>query len=337
MLSASTRPIDCRRLLRWTRCRTVSNTRLRWRSGAGAPRATIGGRAVESVKAKTITLASAKKLSVFDCQIDPLTKSEAVNLIWSWMQDPSGFRYIVTPNVHHLVLLRKCRLLREAYRQASLTLVDGRPVTWALNLLGDPVPEVVPGSDLVPTLFSSASRHRILKVFLLGAAAGVAAKAENVIRANWPFVDVVGAYSPRRCFESDEVELAAMLRMVREAAPDLLIIGLGCPKQETWVWRFRSEINARVAICCGATIDFIAGRRKRAPMWIRKIGCEWLFRVLSEPIRLGPRYANDAVVFPVIVVSELWKRWRDGDKHDRSRRNQAEATGRARSASRNVL
>lgn len=158
-----------------------------------------------------------------------------------------------------------------------------------------------------------------------------------MIRANWPFVDVVGAYSPRRCFESDEVELAAMLRMVREAAPDLLIIGLGCPKQETWVWRFRSEINARVAICCGATIDFIAGRRKRAPMWIRKIGCEWLFRVLSEPIRLGPRYANDAVVFPVIVVSELWKRWRDGDKHDRSRRNQAEATGRARSASRNVL
>lgn len=140
------------------------------------------------------------------------------------------------------------------------------------------------------------------------------------------------ASSPRRCFESDEVELAAMLRMVREAAPDLLIIGLGCPKQETWV-----EINARVAICCGATIDFIAGRRKRAPMWIRKIGCEWLFRVLSEPIRLGPRYANDAVVFPVIVVSELWKRWRDGDKHDRSRRNQAEATGRARSASRNVL
>ena len=99
---------------------------------------------------------------------------------------------------------------------------------WALNLLGDPVPEVS-GSDLVPTLFSSASRHRIPKVFLLGAAGGVAAKAENVIWTNWPFVDVVGAYSPRRCFESDEVELAAMLRMVREAAPDLLIIGLGCP------------------------------------------------------------------------------------------------------------
>jgi N-acetylglucosaminyldiphosphoundecaprenol N-acetyl-beta-D-mannosaminyltransferase len=292
---------------------------------------------VETVKANTITLASRKKLSVFDCQIDPLTKSEAVNLIWSWMQDPPGCRYIVTPNVHHLVLLRKYRLLREAYRHASLTLVDGRPVTWALNLLGDPVPEVVPGSDLVPALFSSASRHRNLKVFLLGAGVGVAERAQNVIRASWPFVHVVGAYSPPRCFESDEVELATMIQMVRETAPDLLIIGLGCPKQEIWVCRFRSEINARVAICCGATIDFIAGRRKRAPVWIRKIGCEWLFRVLSEPLRLGPRYANDALVFPVIILSELWKRWRDGDKHDRSRRNAAKVTGRARSASRNVL
>jgi N-acetylglucosaminyldiphosphoundecaprenol N-acetyl-beta-D-mannosaminyltransferase len=292
---------------------------------------------VESVKTNTVTLACPKKRSVFDCQIDPLTKNEAVDLIWSWLQDSSGFRYIVTPNVHHLVLLRKYRLLREAYRHASLTLVDGRPVKWALNLLGDPVPEVIPGSDLVPALFSSTSRHRNLKVFLLGAGVGVAEKAQSVIRANWPFVHVVGAYSPRRCFESDEVELATMIRVVRATAPDLLIIGLGCPKQETWVFRFRSEINARVAICCGATIDFIAGRRKRAPVWIQKIGCEWLFRAFSEPLRLGPRYANDALVFPVIILSEVWKRWRDGGKHDRSRRNAAKVTGRARSASRNVL
>ena len=291
---------------------------------------------MESVKTNTVTLACPKKLSVFECQIDPLTKSEVVNLIWSWMQDSSGFRYVVTPNVHHLVLLRKYRLLREAYRHASLTLVDGRPVQWALNLLGDPVPEVIPGSDLVPALFDTASRHRNLKVFLLGAGVGVTEKAQSVIRANWPFVQVVGTYSPRRWFESDEVELATMIRMVRASAPDLLIIGLGCPKQETWVFRFRNEINARVAICCGATIDFIAGHRKRAPVWIQKIGCEWLFRAFSEPLRLGPRYASDALVFPVIILSEIWKRRRGADRHDRSRRNAAHGTGRARSQSRNV-
>jgi N-acetylglucosaminyldiphosphoundecaprenol N-acetyl-beta-D-mannosaminyltransferase len=293
---------------------------------------------VETVKANTVTSTFRKKLSAFSCQIDPLTKSEAVNLIWSWMQDPHGCRYIVTPNVHHhLVLLRKYRLLRDAYRHASLTLVDGRPVTWALKLLRDPVPEVVPGSDLVPALFDSATRHRDLRVFLLGAGCGVAEKAQNVIRTSWPFVHVVGSYSPPRCFESDEIELATMIQRVREAAPDLLIIGLGCPKQETWVCRFRGEINAKVAICGGATIDFIAGRRKRAPVWIQKIGCEWLFRVLSEPLRLGPRYANDALVFPVIILSELLKRWGDSDKRDRSRRNAVKVTGRARSASRNVL
>jgi N-acetylglucosaminyldiphosphoundecaprenol N-acetyl-beta-D-mannosaminyltransferase len=79
---------------------------------------------------------------------------------------------VVTPNVHHLVLLRKYRVLREAYRHASFTLVDGQPVKWALDLLGNPVPEVVPGSDLVPALFSTASRHRNLKVFLWAPASG---------------------------------------------------------------------------------------------------------------------------------------------------------------------
>ena len=227
------------------------------------------------------------KISVFGCEIDPLSKGDAISTIVRWMRDNSGCRYIVTPNVHHLVLLQKLSSLRKAYDGADLTLVDGRPFGWALKLMKSPVPEVIPGSDLVPALFDAATRDRRLTAFLLGAAPGVAEKAASVIHARWPCVRVVGAFSPPLSFEDDPAELARIVEMVREAAPDLLILGFGCPKQEVWISRFAPQLNAKVAICAGATIDFIAGHRRRAPVWMRKIGCEWLFRAMCEPFRLG--------------------------------------------------
>jgi exopolysaccharide biosynthesis WecB/TagA/CpsF family protein len=248
------------------------------------------------------------KISAFNCEFDPLTKREAVNTILSWIREGTVCRYVVTPNVHHLVLLQRPGSLRRSYRNASLTLVDGRPVTWALKLLHEPVPEVVPGSDLVPALFDAATPERPLSVFLLGAAPGVADRAKNVIRARWPSVRIVGAYGPPPSFENDEVETKHILDIVREAAPDLLVIGLGCPKQELWICRFAAQVDAKVAICAGATIDFIAGHRQRAPLWVQKIGCEWLFRALQEPRRMGGRYLQDVWAFPAMIAREFWKR-----------------------------
>lgn len=229
------------------------------------------------------------------------------------MRESAVCRYVVTPNVHHLVLLQKPSSLRRSYRNASLTLVDGRPVTWALKLLHEPVPEVVPGSDLVPALFDAATRDRPLSVFLLGAAPGVAEKAKDVIHARWPWVRIVGAYGPPHSFEDDEVETKHILDIVRQASPDLLVIGLGCPKQELWICRFAGQVDAKVAICAGATIDFIAGHRQRAPLWVQQVGFEWLFRAIQEPRRMGKRYLRDVVTFPAMIIRELWKR-REGSR-----------------------
>lgn len=248
------------------------------------------------------------KISLFRCEIDSLSKSEAVSTIIGWTRENAGCRYIVTPNVHHLVLLQKLASLQKAYGGADLTLVDGRPVGWALKLMKNPVPEVIPGSDLVPALFDVATRDRSLTVFLLGAGPGVAQRAANVIEARWSHVRVVGAFSPPMAFEEDPKELARILAMVREAAPDLLIIGLGCPKQEVWVHRFAPQLNAKVAICAGATIDFLSGTRRRAPVWMQKLGLEWLFRAMGEPLRLGPRYLRDAIAFPMIIARGLFTR-----------------------------
>lgn len=248
------------------------------------------------------------KISLFGCEIDPLSKSEAVSVILGWTRDNAGCRYIVTPNVHHLVLLQKLASLQKAYEGADLVLVDGRPVGWALKLMKNPVPEVIPGSDLVPALFDSATQDHRLTVFLLGAGPGVAQRAAKVIESRWPHVRVVGAFSPSMAFEKDPDELARIVTMVREAAPDLLIIGLGGPKQEVWANSFAPQLNAKVAICAGATIDFMSGNRRRAPVWMQKLGFEWLFRAMREPLRLGPRYLRDAVAFPMIIARGLFTR-----------------------------
>jgi len=199
---------------------------------------------------------------------------------------------------------------RDAYAGADLVLADGWPVVWASRKLGQPLPGLVPGSDLVPALFQAASEStgqgggRPLRVFLLGAAAGVAARAARRIENDWPGVEVVCEYSPPLGFEYDDEETTFILGRIADARPDVLVVGLGAPKQELWVHQHQARIEARVALCVGATIDFLAGQRRRAPLWMRRIKLEWLHRMLSEPRRLVRRYARGAWVFPRLVWQE---------------------------------
>jgi N-acetylglucosaminyldiphosphoundecaprenol N-acetyl-beta-D-mannosaminyltransferase len=194
--------------------------------------------------------------------------------------------------------------LRAAYSDASLVLADGAPIVLASRLLGHGLPERVAGSDLVPQLFGTECRA--LKVFLLGAAPGVAEVAAAEIHRRWPQVNVVGTYAPPLGFEHDEAENSRIFSAITAAQPDLLIVGFGAPKQELWVHRHRHELQAKVAICAGATIDFLAGEKRRSPVWMRRFGLEWLHRVATEPRRLAARYARDAWIFPQLI----WREWR---------------------------
>ena len=142
-------------------------------------------------------------------------------------------------------------------------------------------------------------------MFLLGAAPGVAARAAENIMRRWPGVEVVGTYSPPLGFEKNPLENEHILEQISGARPDVLVVGLGAPKQELWVDAHRERINTAVTLCVGATIDFRAGEKKRAPVWMRRGGLEWLHRVASEPRRLFKRYARDAWVFPQL----MWHEW----------------------------
>jgi N-acetylglucosaminyldiphosphoundecaprenol N-acetyl-beta-D-mannosaminyltransferase len=249
--------------------------------------------------------ASGLLVPLFGMSISRLTMRETIDQILGWCREPQlgPCRFIVTPNVDHAVMFQHRADLRAAYSDASLVLADGAPIVLAARLVGRSLPERVAGSDLVPRLFASANKP--LRVFLLGAASGVAQQAARQIGQRWSRVEVVGTYSPPIGFENDDAENARIFAMINAAAPDLLVLGLGAPKQELWIHRHHGQLQAKVALCVGATIDFLAGHRRRSPVWMRRVGLEWLHRVCSEPRRLLARYARDAWFFPQLVWREL--------------------------------
>jgi N-acetylglucosaminyldiphosphoundecaprenol N-acetyl-beta-D-mannosaminyltransferase len=243
---------------------------------------------------------------LFGMQVARVTMRETLVRVLSWCRNARGdaCRFVVTPNVDHAVMFQERPELRAAYADATLVLADGAPIVLASRLVGRPLPERVAGSDLVPQLFAASQQQ--LRVFLLGAAPGVAEEAAANIRCRWRHVEVVGTYSPPSGFEKDDAENARILAKIAAAAPDLLIVGFGAPKQELWVHRHRHELRATVALCAGATIDFLAGHRRRSPVWMQRVGLEWMHRLATEPRRLAGRYARDAWLFPQLV----WREWR---------------------------
>jgi N-acetylglucosaminyldiphosphoundecaprenol N-acetyl-beta-D-mannosaminyltransferase len=246
------------------------------------------------------------RVRLFGMQIDSLTMPETVERIQSWIGAGGPCRYVVTPNVDHAVMYQQSEPLRQAYADASLVLADGMPVLWASRLLRRPLPQRVPGSDLVPALFGSVGPKQRLRVFLLGAAPGVAERAAVRIEQRWPQVSVAGTYSPPLGFDRNDEENQQILERIYASRPDVLVVGLGAPKQELWLHAHRRQIAAPVALAVGATIDFLAGEKARAPRWMRRVGLEWAHRLASEPRRLAKRYARDAWIFPQLI----WSEWR---------------------------
>jgi len=234
--------------------------------------------------------------------IDALGLDEAVDAIEELVARGEG-GMVFTPNVDHVVLATENRLLREAYTEADLSLVDGVPVLWAARALGSPLPEKVSGSDLVRPLVARAA-ERDWSIYFLGGRPGVAAKAKLVLEREYPGVRIVGVSSPDIDLSRDVSEQADAIAAVRAARPDLLFLALGAPKQEIWGRRIRDAVAPAVILGVGATLDFVAGEAKRAPRWMSDVGFEWLYRLAQEPRRLWHRYLVRDPKFLAIVVRQ---------------------------------
>jgi N-acetylglucosaminyldiphosphoundecaprenol N-acetyl-beta-D-mannosaminyltransferase len=246
-------------------------------------------------------------VELFGVRLHPCCMDEAVDELYAWIDAPlsGGCRYVVTPNVNHVVRLQRDEEFARVYAEADFVLADGVPIVAIARFLGRAVPERVAGSDLVPRLFDRASARRPIRVFMLGALPEVCQRARRIVEERWPAVAVIDCDSPPGGFEGDDEENRRIVEKIARAAPDVLIVGLGAPKQELWVHRHRHAIQAKVALCVGATIDFLAGERRRAPVWMRRSGLEWAYRVANEPRRLSGRYFRDGLALPRLVLREL--------------------------------
>jgi exopolysaccharide biosynthesis WecB/TagA/CpsF family protein len=205
---------------------------------------------------------------------------------------------VFTPNVDHLVRLQKDREFCIAYNAADYRTCDSKIVYYISRLLGSPIREKVSGSDLFPAFYWYHRNNKDIKIFLLGAAEGIAANAQKRINAKVGREIVVGVHSPSFGFEKDEAECQRLVDIVNQSDATVLAVGVGSPKQEKFIHKYRDQFKQiKIFMAIGATIDFEAGNVSRAPQWISEMGLEWLHRLLAEPRRLWRRYLIEGPTF----------------------------------------
>ena len=213
---------------------------------------------------------------------------------------------LFTLNPDHLYHLQRNPEFFSAYRKADFITSDSKYVYWSLGWIGRRIQEKVSGSDIVPTFCHHHRDNPDVRVFLLGAAPGIAQRARERINAREGREVVVGAIGPSMNFVNDEAEIADAVRQINASRATVLIVGLGAPKQEIWMDRYRAAMpDVKVLMGVGATIDYEADAVVRAPRWMTRNGLEWLYRITTEPRRYWRRYLRDVEFFWLVLLDGL--------------------------------
>ncbi len=246
------------------------------------------------------------RIKFLNIEIDNLTMNEALFFIVNAAKAKKNM-FVITPNVHHVMMLQKDDEFQAIYSKADLVLPDGVPLILASYCLKTPLKEKVSGSDLFPAVCGLAVRENI-SLFFLGGRSGAAERSAQVLRGRYPGLRIVGVYSPPFGFENEREQNLRIIEMIRQANPDILFVGLGAPKQEKWIYKHRDEYRVPVSIGIGVSFEFISGMVKRAPVWMQKVGLEWLWRLIIEPKRLWKRYLIDDMQFLGLILKQVFSK-----------------------------
>ena len=210
---------------------------------------------------------------------------------------------IMGPNAQLVTLATKNPDFAKALQSADLSVPDGISVVVASRLLGEPIPERVTGGELMEKLCEECATYS-LSIFFLGGLPGAAEGAAENLTTRYPRLKVAGVYCPPYGFQNDAAESTRIRQIVASAAPDLLCVAFGAPKQELWMHENCRSLPIGAAIAVGAALDTQAGIRKRAPRWTHKLGVEWLYRLAREPRRLWRRYLFGNTHFLVLLLRQ---------------------------------
>jgi N-acetylglucosaminyldiphosphoundecaprenol N-acetyl-beta-D-mannosaminyltransferase len=222
---------------------------------------------------------------------------------------------VFTPNVDHLMKLQKDKAFQKAYSKADYRVCDSQILMFAAKFLGRPIKAKISGSDLFPLFCEHHRDNDAIKIFILGGAEGVAEQAKQRINARIGREIVVQTHSPSFGFEKNEAECEAILKMIRQSPANVLVVGLGAPKQEIWITKYKDQLpNIDIFLAVGASIDFEAGNKPRAPQLITSLGLEWFYRLMTEPNRLWKRYLLDDMPFLWLVMKQRLQQMRRGNK-----------------------
>ncbi|GGJ99544.1 hypothetical protein GCM10010123_31810 [Pilimelia anulata] len=256
-------------------------------------------------------------------RFDACTEDEVVAAVRAALRDGLGGR-IITPNVDILRQARRDPAVRGYLADADLVVADGMPLVWASRLAGTPLPERVAGSSLLLSLAAGLACDR-RSLYVLGGEPrdgdGDPAGPDGALRAAvklahaYPGLRIAGAHSPPYGFERDPDRLDAVVAAVAGAAPDLVCVGVGFPKQESVISVLRRRLPGAWYLGCGAAVNFVAGDRVRAPEWMQRSGLEWAHRLASEPRRLATRYiGHDAPYALRLLAGATLTRYRPGQR-----------------------
>lgn len=216
---------------------------------------------------------------------------------------------LVTPNLDHLVKLQRDEEFLQCYQKAEWVVCDSRILYFCSKLLPTSFPEAIPGSSFFESYYLYHKDDADCRIFLLGAREGVAAKAMERINGRVGRQIVVGAHSPSFGFEKKEDENREIARIINASGANVVLVGVGAPKQEKWIMTHKCEMpGVRLWMALGATIDFEAGNIKRAPRLVQKLGMEWFYRFCKEPRRLFRRYFVDDMRFFLLFTRQLLRR-----------------------------
>ena len=234
--------------------------------------------------------------------VDTCELPQVLRRIDAWVNQPAG-RYVCLCNVHSVMTSNRNIRFRDAMKRADLVLPDGKPVAWGARMLGYEVRSNIRGPDLVLAL-CHAGLGNGYSHFFYGGKPGVADELARRLSARYPGLKVAGVYAPPFRPLSPE-EDAAVVKMINGSGANILWVGLGAPKQEVWMAEHVGKVAVPVMIGVGAAFDFHSGSVAEAPVFMRQIGLEWLFRLWQEPRRLGRRYLVDNSLF-VIAFTRQW-------------------------------